>query len=111
MFSNSGKKIKKLSKILFWVLVVSSIILGFAYGLFEDGLIILLLVVPFICWIICLFLYSWGEHVENVEFIKNSTDKENKSNYQNELLDELLSQGLLTQEEYEKAKDGTFKIM
>ena len=106
MFSNSGKKIKILSKILFWVLVVSAIILGFAYELFEDGLIILLLVLPFICWIICLFLYSWGEHVENVTNIKEFFNAEYDNKKHIDLLDKLLAEELLTQEEYEKLKSG-----
>ena len=83
MFENSGSKIKVLAKIMFWVLAVGSVIAALAafggfdfeeplfYALFLGG--------PLVAYVVNLFLYGFGELVQNVQYMKYVAEKaENK---------------------------------
>lgn len=119
MFDNIGKKIKTLTKILVWIGIVASIIAGLAlliisgeardYGQLIGLGLVFLIGGPFLSWVSSFFMYGFGElidktcdiqatvcssNVEKIDFIEQK---------RREKLDRLLKQGLITQEEYNKA--------
>ena len=74
MFDNPGKKIMQISKIVFWIVTIVSVILAFVLGFekyyyeteFYAGIFFtLLLGVPISTYVLTLFLVGFGELVEN----------------------------------------------
>lgn len=119
MFNNIGKKIKLLAKFGCWVGIICCVIAGIIFLAFvgEDwwwiipGLLTLLLG-PILMWIGSWLLYSWGDLVDNVQALKiercgeeGPCKKAEKStpNEKQQKLQDLLSSGLITLEEYNKA--------
>ena len=124
MFNDIGKKIKKLAQILCWVGIVVSVIAAlmmfvaagdtYSYSKEESyktlGLI-WLFVGPLSSWISSLFTYGFGEIIDKLTRIEiNTRSGDRISEVQNEAetkrineLEKLRSQGLITEEEYQKA--------
>ena len=87
MFENSGKKIKFIVELFFWIDIIF-IILGCSF-LFEQGMKlsglesnlwltfsgIMLIILPFVLWIVMLFLYAFGDLVDKVCEIERKLDK------------------------------------
>lgn len=122
MFINIGKKIKIFAKILFWLGITSGVIASIVMFCLPDetnlhlhnlyiGLgFAFLFGAPLIFYLLSLFIFSWGEMVDNVgklklNFCKNDNEeaKEKIVDIREEQLKNLLDEGLITAEEYEKA--------
>lgn len=93
MFSDPGKKLKKLALIIFWVVLVSSAIEGIAliymgvnwFKLFRDfsyrdPLIIAGLLTPLLgvltAWLSTIVLYAFGQLTEDTAAIREAVEKE-----------------------------------
>ena len=80
MFEESGKTIKQVVNVLFWISValsvVTAIVLGFAGGEFHALLFFLILFGGIlVSWIVCLFYSAFGDLVENsLQTKKNSEE-------------------------------------
>ena len=143
MFQNTSEKIKRTAKVLFVIAIISAAVLALAglvtvaegydnyhsgYDLILTGWIYISVAVGLvpISYIICLFIYGFGELVENSRAFKNQTEtaasraESNKpkvlSNKSEHLerdkandLDAILAWGLITQEEYKKEKNKSLK--
>ena len=120
MFNNIGKKIKKLAQFGCWVGIICCVITGIVFLalISEDWIFIIpglltLILGPILMWIGSWLLYSWGDTVDNVQALKNyqcgenlaenSFSKEKKMDSKKQKLDELLSSGLISLDEYNKA--------
>ena len=117
MFTNIGGKIKLLAKILCWTGIILSIITAIVLFVLDSvynmgGLFVLIgfaviIVGCLLAWVCSWLTYSWGETVENVQAIRNVIAKDGevvvKKQKSVSELDTLLAQGLITQEEYNKA--------
>lgn len=96
MFENSGEKIVKVAKVLFWITVIASVILAFVLGWSEEYhsysysyggyyrnefhpvyFFSLLIGYPLVSYISTLFIIAFGELVQNSQKIKE-TIAENK---------------------------------
>lgn len=123
MFDNIGKKIKIITKVFVWIGIVGSIIAGFALLIIsaEDAKksgsfvwlgLFYLIAGPIISWIAGFFMYGFGELIEKTCDIQsticsvNVEKKDFLEKQKREKLDGLLNQGLITQEEYNKAKEN-----
>ena len=89
MFENSGNWIKKIAFALFFIGIVSAIILGIIYGRTPSGyynelqfnffaFIGIVIGVIIANTIECLFLYAFGDLVDNVKTLANSSHAESK---------------------------------
>ena len=117
MFDNLGKKIMMFAKITCWVGMTASIIGGIILCAVMDyfwyiGLIVMF-VAPLIFWACSLTIYGFGEMVDNVNRLKkhfckksNTATAQQTTNPKKQKLDALLANGLLSQEEYNKALKG-----
>lgn len=93
MFSNIGKKIKVLAKVLCWVGIVCSVLTGIAFivhggnatltvnGEYSSApaLLIGILVIVFgslASWISSFFAYGFGQLIENTDQIRENTSRE-----------------------------------
>ncbi len=126
MFKNIGKKIKTLAKIIFWLIMLIGISLaiilfvmaGSAQPWEENAITVYIIlgifsiVISFITAIFSsYFMYGFGELIDKTCDIEKNTrgahphmkesTKLNPS--RNEKLDNLLAQGLITEEEYQNA--------
>ena len=147
MFENPGEKIRKSSKALFYLALISSavvLIIGFVMlskgdDYHYDGLhflgkyyesssdlkvtgwlyILYSLLLVFASYLSSLLIYGFGEIVEKKqtdsakEIEPESKPADNKSELNKDeemyMLDNLLSYGLITNEEYEEKKKSIFK--
>ena len=82
MFRQPGEKIKGLAEASFWLLAITSIILAIVLG-FENGdfhpaeFFAFLIGGPISAYVLCLFLYGFGELIENSgKTEKSKTDDE-----------------------------------
>ena len=94
MFENSGEKIVKVAKVLFWITVIASVILAFVLGwskeyhsyYFGSGgyysnefhpvyFFSLLIGYPLVSYISTLFIIAFGELVQNSRRIKDATEE------------------------------------
>ena len=67
LFNNSGKKIKILSNILFFLISLVGIILGIALSADTDEFFsIFIFIAPLVGWVISLFVYGYGEIIERI---------------------------------------------
>jgi len=117
MFTNIGGKIKLLAKILCWTGIILSIVTAIVLFVLDSvynmgGLFVLIgfgviIVGCLLAWACSWLTYSWGETVENVQAIRNVIAKDGEVAVKKQKsvseLDTLLVQGLITQEEYNKA--------
>lgn len=65
MFTDPGKKIKILAKVLFAVITVINVILAFVFGTYTPIFWPLLLGGPVFAYISSLFIYGFGQLIEN----------------------------------------------
>ena len=115
MYDNIGKKIKSLAKWTFIVEAIAAIITGISLLVADEDLILAGLLTffcgPIVAWVSSWLLYGFGEIIDklcDIEFntrssarkspVKTTQDRERINK-----LDKLLSQGLITEEEYQKA--------
>ena len=78
MYTTIGKKIKGLSKGIFFVGALVSVVIGFVLALSDEELYVIigLLVVLLGClfaWLFSLFAYGFGELIEKVSLIERNT--------------------------------------
>ena len=80
LFGNIGKKIKLVAKVCFWIELVASVLLGIiliAVGVEENWAFLValgfmcFLLAPVVAWLSSLFLYSYGQMVDNSDKIAN----------------------------------------
>lgn len=94
LFRNIGKKIKLLTKVIFWVGVAISVIAAivlFVLALLPQYLplsqgfatvgIIWLIGGPIAMWVFCAFLYAFGELVDNTSEIKDRLSKMQENDF------------------------------
>lgn len=121
MFDNVGNRIKVLSKVIFWVYLVISIILGIVLivGGFESDYdssalsfrgLTLIITGPIVGWIIGLLMYGFGELIEKTSYIERSVRTNNKSDTELQVeyfriikLNKLRKKGIISEEEYQNA--------
>ncbi|MBQ7309265.1 MAG: hypothetical protein IJW87_03720 [Clostridia bacterium] len=125
MFDNIGSKIKNLTKICCWIMIVIGVagglvllIMGADWG---DGLMIglglaAMIVLPLLAWIGSFLMYGFGELVENSQIIAGNTrgntaksiTQKTVENARITKFEKLRAQGLITEEEYQEAikKEG-----
>ena len=121
MFDNVGNRIKVLSKVIFWVYLVISIILGIVLivGGFESDYdssalsfrgLTLIITGPIVGWIIGLLMYGFGELIEKTSYIERSVRTNNKSDTELQVeyfriikLNKLRQKGIISEEEYQNA--------
>lgn len=123
MFDNIGKKIKSLASILCWVGIIASVITAIIMfimveegpysteGLFMGLGFAFLIIGPLSAWASSFFMYGFGELIDKTcDIERNTRGGERKSVTQNNIendridkLERLLSQGLITEEEYQLA--------
>ena len=122
MYDKIGKKIKTLTKVVSFILVLLSVISGIillCVGIIEEDAEYLILglacliVMPFLIWFSSFTMYGFGELIDKVCDIERNTCGnnpifeveqkeviENKENDKVQKLKKLRDQGLLTEEEY-----------
>ena len=122
MYDKIGKKIKTLTKVVSFILVLLSVISGIillCVGIIEEDAEYLILglacliVMPFLIWFSSFTMYGFGELIDKVCDIERNTRGnnpifeveqkeviENKENDKVQKLKKLRDQGLLTEEEY-----------
>ena len=133
MYKNIGKKLMVLAKVFFWVFLICSIVGGTTMIIFYftqsnhfdfapwflPVAIATTVAGPLFAWLSSWGIYAWGELVHNVNQIKNNGAVIPNAPVSQEIeimdetvptnctttqkLDQLLSSGLITQEEYDKA--------
>ena len=112
MFDNIGGKIKGLAKVLFWLETIAAAIVGLGLVDGSEGLSLLFaLVGVLVAWISAWFLYGFGEIIDKLcDIERNTRGGERKSEAQAKVdserigkIEKLRSQGLITEEEYQKA--------
>ncbi len=80
MFNNAGRKIKGLALVIFWILVIGSVVLGIIafstiMDLIENGFLRFLLtlviigLLVLIAWLVTILLYGFGELIEKTSDI------------------------------------------
>jgi hypothetical protein len=119
MFTNIGKKIKALAKVICWIQIVIYIITAIvmfviASESYTEGFYIalafaFLIIGPIFAWFSSFFMYGFGELIDKAcEIERNTRGGEIKSNTQMQLdnerknkIENLRLQGLITEEEYQ----------
>lgn len=104
LFNNAGEKIKIVTFILFCLMSIACIVVGFL--LFFDALnsyyviklkiwigLGLLFLGPVVCWALCLFPYGFGVLVENSDKISDNSErlldnKSSKNRYDNSVMND-----------------------
>ena len=80
LFSNTGKKIKTLAKILAWLILISEMITGFSMMFVDDDALWILMCLgiivasPFTAFLSSVFMYGFGIIVDCAENNLTSTD-------------------------------------
>lgn len=81
-YDNIGGKIKGLAKLIFAILAIAAVITGFVLmAQDEDMILIGLLVVvfgPIVAWVSSLFLYGYGQLIENSDIIAAEYNRKNE---------------------------------
>lgn len=115
MYDNIGGKIKGLAKVAFIIEVIAAVIIGANFIAIDDDLIgiglLIMILCSFVGWVSSWLLYGFGELIDQTCAIaRNTYGGERKSETQSKIdheriskINDLLSQGLLTEEEYKQA--------
>ena len=117
MYENIGKKIKTFAKLSCGIMSVLAIVGGIALACMDDSTLIIgivtAIVSPFAFWISSWVLYAFGELVEKVVQIEINTRGGKKAPKINDekikKANSLLSQGLITKEEYQSIVNDATK--
>lgn len=117
MYKNIGKKIKGLAKVLFIVEAIVVVLTGVIiislardYTIFLVGMLVLI-IGPIVAWISSWLLYGFGELIDKTcDIERNTRSGKIKSEAQSKIdaeriskIENLRSQGLITEEEYREA--------
>ena len=113
MYDNIGRKIKGLAKAFFIVEAIATVIAGIALMAIDEDLIgvLILILGPVVAWVSTWLLYGFGELIDKTcDIERNTRGGERKSEAQSKVdaerinkIEKLRSQGLITEEEYQKA--------
>ena len=117
MYDNIGSKIKGLAKAIFVFETICAVITGIALcssneeELIFIGLLIVIPLGPLVAWVSSWLLYGFGELIDNTcEIARNTRKHGGKSKAQLDAdyeriskIEELRSQGLISEEEYQNA--------
>ena len=115
MYDNIGEKIKGLAIAFFIVEAIAAVIAGIALMAIDEDLILFgaltLIVGPVVAWVSSWLLYGFGELIDKTcDIERNTRGGERKSEAQSKIdaerinkIEKLRSQGLITEEEYQKA--------
>lgn len=116
MYNNIGSQIKRLARIAFWLGLVSSIFVGIVFmalnsSLIAIGLIIWFIIGPISSYVLSILLYGFGELIDkscaierNIRGEKRISEAQEKAESERiNRLEKLRSQGLITEEEFQKA--------
>ena len=120
MYENIGKKLKTFAKFSCIIMSVLAVIGGIVLACMDDSTLVIglvtALVSPFVFWISSWVLYAFGELVEKVVLIEINTRGASASKKAVKVNDEkikkanaLLSQGLITNEEYQSVLNDATK--
>lgn len=120
MFENVGGKIKIVSKVMVWIEIIFSVIGGLAL-LFnrytQVAGLALLIAGPLVAWLSGLFLYGFGQLIENTDRMANqqpaapahrgrrSQAVEQRREKTLQTMDQLLAEGLITEQDYQQKLD------
>ena len=113
MFENIGSKIKALAKVICWVGIILSLIIGIIMlasgGDVGSGVGLVVIIVGCLgSWIGSFFTYGFGELIEKTTEIAENTKSFNSSNVGTddklELLEKWKAQGLIDEDEYLEQK-------
>lgn len=108
MYSNIGKKIKVLAKVLAWIGIAASVISGLGMMIASSragdamafiGFLTMILG-SLLSWVSSFVLYGFGELVENSAVIAGK--KKKPSGDKETALFKMKEEGLITEEEYEE---------
>lgn len=112
MYNDIGKQIKKLTKFMTVLFIVISVIVGFVFFALKQYLfgVEFILVMPILLCINSLIMYGFGELIDKVCDIERNTrnDSGDRNESTSQLkqedkvkkLDELRTEGLISEEEY-----------
>lgn len=115
MYDNIGGKIKGLAKATFIVEAIAAVITGIAFMAMDDDLapvgLLVMILGPIVAWVSSWLLYGFGELIDKTcDIARNTYGGERKSEAQAKVdseridkIEKLRSQGLITEEEYQKA--------
>ena len=113
MFENIGSKIKALAKVICWVGIILSLIIGIimlaSSGDVGSGVGLIVIIVGCLgSWIGSFFTYGFGELIEKTTEIAENTKSLNSANVgaddKLELLEKWKAQGLIDEDEYLEQK-------
>ena len=115
MYDDIGGKIKGLAKATFIIGAIAAVIIGIMFMALDDELIgiglLIMILGPIVAWVSTWFLYGFGELIEKTcDIARNTYGGEIKSEAQSKVdygriskIENLRSQGLITEEEYQQA--------
>ena len=115
MYDNIGGKIKGLAKASFIVAAIAEVLTGIVLMATDEDMILygllVMVVGPIIAWVSSWFLYGFGELIDKAcDIERNTRGGERKSEAQAKIdserinkIENLRSQGLITEEEYLQA--------
>ena len=115
MYGNIGGKIKGLAKAFFIVEAIVAVIAGIALMASDENLIFFgvlsLILGPVVAWVSSWLLYGFGELIDNTRDIERNTRSNERSSKAQakgdsdriRKIENLRAQGLITEEEYQKA--------
>lgn len=109
MFENIGSKIKTLAKVICWVGIIISVVVGIILLASDSDVgLIVMIVGSFVSWIGSFFTYGFGELIEKATEIAENTKSLNSNNIgaddKLELLEKWKQQGLIDENEYLEQK-------
>lgn len=115
MYDNIGSKIKGLAKATFIIETIAAVITGIALMAYDEDItplaLLVMVVGPIVAWVSSCLIYGFGELIDKASDIeRNTRSGEIKSGAQTKVhseriskIENLRSQGLITEEEYQRA--------
>jgi len=80
MFKNIGGKIKTFAKVVAWIGIIASVIVGLVFGMEDEDMIIYGLLIAglgaFLSWVSSFIVYGFGQIVENTDKLVALKEKE-----------------------------------
>ena len=124
MFNNPGRKIKNITTVLFVLSVIGNFIIAIIiadsiYRVDEAIVLLIMLLIivggSLLSYILCLFLYGFGEMIEGVRSIDAKTGNRNSANINSgdelKKYEQLYKDGIITEEEYNAKKQQLLSLM
>ena len=113
MYDNIGGKIKGLAKGIFIAMAILGFLTGVVFIAIDKDMawlgLLCIALYPLIGWISSWMLYGFGEIIDKLTVIESNTRADKKNPVSVELserarkLEKLCAQGLITEEEYQRA--------